>query len=118
MGVGFGRRPFHTSKDWFPASISSTWKLRRALWRRGSFTVIPYQAVRLEGVVLEKPLLIAELWGDEIVVRTLGFYAAYAKPSNSPQLIFRRRTDTNDQALLAEAGQAASDKARDLGWIE
>ena len=69
------------------------------------------------GLVLEKPLLIAEVRGDEIVVRTLGFYAAYAKLSNAPQLVLRRRTETDDHVLLARAWQAANDKARELGWI-
>jgi hypothetical protein len=64
-----------------------------------------------------KPLLIAELRGDEIIVRALGFYAAYAKSSDAPQLILRRRTDTVDHALLPRAWQAANDKARELGWM-
>jgi hypothetical protein len=42
---------------------------------------------------VEKPLLIADVNGDEIIVRTLGFFA-YAKPSNAPQLILKRRTAT------------------------
>jgi hypothetical protein len=54
---------------------------------------------------VEKPLLIADVRGDEIIVRTLGFYAVYAKPSNAPQLILTRRTETNDHALLARAWQ-------------
>ena len=58
-----------------------------------------------------------ELLGDEIVVRTLGFYAAYTKSSDAPQLILRRRTETNDHELLAQAWQAANDKAREFGWI-
>ena len=58
-----------------------------------------------------------EILGDEIVVRTLGFYAAYTKSSDAPQLILRRRTETNDHELLAQAWQAANDKARELGWI-
>ena len=66
---------------------------------------------------MEKLLLIAELRGDEIIVRTLGFYAAYAKSSDAPQLVLRRRTETNDHALLARSWQAANDKARELGWI-
>jgi hypothetical protein len=108
---------------------------------------------------VEKPLLIADVIGDEIIVRTLGFFAAYTKPSNAPQLILRhrtetdnhellivigdeivvtsdtgfraaycrrphhpqlivkRRTDTNDHELIAQAWQAANDKARELGWI-
>jgi hypothetical protein len=32
------------------------------------------------GSGLEKLLLIADVIGDEIIVRALGFYAAYAKP--------------------------------------
>jgi hypothetical protein len=62
-------------------------------------------------------LLIAELRGDEIIVKTLGFYAAYAKSSDAPQLVLRRCTDTNDHELLARAWQAALAKARELGWI-
>ena len=58
-----------------------------------------------------------EILGDEIVVRTLGFYAAYTKSSDAPQLILKRRTETNDHELLAQAWQAANDKARELGWI-
>jgi hypothetical protein len=65
---------------------------------------------------VEKPLLIADVNGDEIIIRTLGFFA-YAKPSNAPQLILKRRTATDDHALLAVAWQAANDKARELGWI-
>ena len=49
---------------------------------------------------MEKLLLIAEVRGDEIIVRTLGFYAAYAKSSDAPQLVLRRRTETNDHELL------------------
>ena len=58
-----------------------------------------------------------EILGDEIVVRTLGFYAAYTKSSDAPQLILRRRTETNDHELLDQAWQAANDKAREFGWI-
>jgi hypothetical protein len=36
---------------------------------------------------------------------------------HEPQLKLRRRTDTNDHALLARSWQAANDKARELGWI-
>jgi hypothetical protein len=69
------------------------------------------------GDIVEKPLLIADVSGDEVIVRTLGFFAAYAKPSTSPQLILRRRTETDDHALLAQAWQAANEKAREVGWI-
>jgi hypothetical protein len=53
----------------------------------------------------------------DIVVSMAGFYAVYFKPRNQPQLILRRRIDTDDHALLARARQAANQKARELGWI-
>ena len=62
-------------------------------------------------------MLIADVIGDEIIVRTLGFFAAYTKPSNAPQLILRHRTETDNQELLAQAWHAANHKARELGWI-
>jgi hypothetical protein len=69
------------------------------------------------GVMSEKPDLFVAVQGDEIVVRTLGFYAVYCKPTNQPQLILKRRSETDDYELLAQAWQAANDKARELGWI-
>ena len=72
---------------------------------------------RNSGDLVEKPLLIADVIGDEIIVRTLGFFAAYTKPSNAPQLILRHRTETDNQELLAQAWHAANHKARELGWI-
>ncbi|MGA7371592.1 MAG: hypothetical protein WBW37_03020 [Methyloceanibacter sp.] len=54
---------------------------------------------------------------DDIIVSVADFYAVYFKPTNQPQLILRRRTDTDDHELLARAWQAANDKARELGWI-
>ena len=65
----------------------------------GSFTVIPYQAVRLEGVVLEKPLLIAELRGDEIVVRTLGFYAGLRETFHYSQVGSQNATTANAELM-------------------
>ena len=53
----------------------------------------------------------------DIIVSVSGFYAVYFKPSNHPQLILRRRSDTDDHELLAQAWPAANDKARELGWI-
>ena len=53
----------------------------------------------------------------DIVVSVAGFCAVYYKPSNQPQLILRRRTDTDDHELVARAWQAANEKARELGWI-
>jgi hypothetical protein len=53
----------------------------------------------------------------DIVVSVAGFCAVYYKPNNQPQLILRRRFETDDHTLLARAWQAANDKARELGWI-
>ena len=50
---------------------------------------------------------------DDIIVSVADFYAVYFKPTNQPQLILRRRTDTDDHELLARAWQAANDKARE-----
>ena len=58
-----------------------------------------------------------EVRRDLIIVTALGFYAAYSKRPNKPQLIIKRRPDTNAHELLAQAWQAASDKARELGWL-
>jgi hypothetical protein len=69
------------------------------------------------GSALEKPDFIVVVKGDEIIVRTLGFYATYYKAHGQPQLILRERTKTDDQELVAEAMKAANDKARELGWI-
>ncbi len=56
--------------------------------------------------------------GDEIVVTSdTGFRAAYCRRPHHPQLIVRRRTDTDDHEIIAQAWQAANDKARELGWI-
>ena len=55
--------------------------------------------------------------GDEIVVTSEGFRAAYCRRPHHPQLIVRRRTDTDDHEVIAQAWQAANDKARELGWI-
>ena len=55
---------------------------------------------------------------DEIVVTSeTGFRATYCKRPNHPQLKVRRRTETDDLEVLAQAWQAANAKARELGWI-
>ena len=61
--------------------------------------------------------LVVTVGADVIIVKTLGFYAAYGRPTDGPDLILRRHTDTDDQELLAEVWRAATDKARELGWI-
>jgi hypothetical protein len=56
--------------------------------------------------------------GDEIIVTSsMGFRASYCRRPHQPQLIVRRCTDTDDHEMIAQAWQAANDKARELGWI-
>jgi hypothetical protein len=65
-----------------------------------------------------------EIDGDIIVVMdpVTRYYALYTKPSDcveahcSPLTLLRRRP-TKDQSIVALAAQAASAKARELGWI-
>ena len=75
---------------------------------------------RVSGLaVLEKQRrLFVIVTGDEIVVTSdAGFRAAYCRRPHHPQLIIRRRIDTDDHEVIAQAWQAANDKARELGWI-
>jgi hypothetical protein len=60
-----------------------------------------------------------EVEGDLIVVSQFAtqFIAIYARPTVMPQLILRKRTESDDYELFARAWQAANDKARELGWI-
>src|SRR4029077_16089523 len=62
---------------------------------------------------------IIEVRGADLVVSLLNgkFKATYYKPTGRPNLILRERTKTDDEALVAEAFQAAVAKARELGWI-
>ena len=46
------------------------------------------------------------------------FRAVYYKPHGQPLLLLRERSKTDDYELMADAWQAASDKARELGWIQ
>jgi hypothetical protein len=75
---------------------------------------------RISGLaILEKRRrLFVMVTDDEIVVTSeTGFRAAYCRRPHHPYLIVRRRTDTNDHEVIAQAWQAANDKARELGWI-
>ena len=57
-------------------------------------------------------------WRNLVVSLLNGkFKATYYKPPGRPNLILRERTKTDDEALVAEAFQAAVAKARELGWI-
>jgi len=62
---------------------------------------------------------IIEVHGSDLVVRVLNgkFKATYYKRAGRPNLILRERTKTDDDALSAEAFQAAVAKARELGWV-
>jgi hypothetical protein len=64
----------------------------------------------------KEPLIVVARDG-EIVVSVAGFKAVYYKPTNQPQLILRRRTETDVHELLAQVWQAANNKAREPGWI-
>jgi hypothetical protein len=89
--TGFGRRPFGVI---FSSRVSGLAVLEK---RRRLFVIVT---------------------GDEIVVTSdAGFRAAYCRRPHHPQLIIRRRTDTDDHEMIAQAWQAANDKARELGWI-
>jgi hypothetical protein len=67
--------------------------------------------------VTKKDRFVVVVQDGDLIVSGSGFYAVYCKPTNQPQLILRRRSDTDDHELLARAWQAANDKARELGWI-
>jgi hypothetical protein len=63
---------------------------------------------------------------DEIIVLlpATSYSVAYYKPANSPQLLVKNFLSKNDSGaritqaeFLARALQAASAKARELGWI-
>ena len=56
-------------------------------------------------------------WEIIVMRADLLFIATYYKRANEYQLVLRRRTATNDHALLARAFQAAIAKARELGCI-
>jgi hypothetical protein len=74
---------------------------------------------RVSGAGLEKQRrLFVMVNGDEIIVTSsMGFRASYCRRPHQPQLIVRRCTDTDDHEMIAQAWQAANDKARELGWI-
>ena len=48
---------------------------------------------------------------------TRKYKATYYRAPGRSNLILRERTKTDDEALVAEAFQAAVAKARELGWI-
>jgi hypothetical protein len=93
-------------------------------WRREharAFSVLGWQS---GAFILAKPNqhraksthFIVEVRGADLVVSLLN-KATYYKPAGRANLILRERTKTDDDALPAEAFQAAVAKARELGWI-
>ena len=62
---------------------------------------------------------VIEVHGDLLIVTApiAEFFAVYVKPTSEPQLLLKRRTQTDDYVLLAQAWRAANTKARELGWI-
>jgi hypothetical protein len=50
--------------------------------------------------------------GDEIVVTSDAGFVHHCRRPHHSQLIVRRRTDTDDQEVIAQAWQTANDKAR------
>ena len=86
--------------------------------RRRPFGVIFSPQFLRAGCLEKRRRLFVIVTGDEIVVTSdAGFRAAYCRRPHHPQLIVRRRTDTDDHEVIAQAWQAANDKARELGWI-
>ena len=68
-------------------------------------------------MVLTVEFRVEEQDGD-IIVTDGAFTAVYFKPDKlDPQLKLKRRTHTDDHAMLARSWIAAVSKARELGWI-
>ena len=58
---------------------------------------------------------IIEVRGADLALLNGKFKATYYKPPGRPNLILRGRTKIDDEALVAEAFQAAVAKAHELG---
>ena len=68
---------------------------------------------------MTNPELQVEVRGDLIIIThpATQFFAVYAKANDGSEIVLKRRTDTGDNVLLVQVWQAASAKARELGWI-
>jgi hypothetical protein len=62
----------------------------------------------------ERPVVVVQ--DGDIIVSVSDFYAVYYMATNQPQLILRRRTNTDDHQLLARAWNAANEKAPGDGF--
>ena len=63
--------------------------------------------------------LVAKVRGALIIISRLGTqsYAIYTKPAGQPELVIVSSPDAKEHELRARIGWAASEKARELGWI-
>jgi hypothetical protein len=107
-----------SSPQAIPPLLNAIRLLLRPLWVDSKVNV-PDQCGR--GAVFRYPRFmefrVTEMNG-EIIVTNDDFRTVYYKPDKlDPRLALRRRTETEDHALLARAWRAANDKARELGWI-
>ena len=62
--------------------------------------------------VTKKDRFVVVVQDGDLIVSGSGFYAVYYKPTNQPQLILRRRSDTDDHELLARAWRGSIDQAK------
>ena len=112
--------------------VRRTWVERLTLWEQA----YEARAYRGQEEIIERAktpeaaeALLVKRWTDtEIQIEVRGdliiatqpatqFVAIFTKPKHQPHLILKRRTDTNDHVLIAQAWRAANTKARELGWI-
>jgi hypothetical protein len=58
--------------------------------------------------------------GNDIIVRltSANFEAVYYRPAARGRLVRRYQSRTDDHTLVSKAWIAATEKARELGWIE
>ena len=72
-----------------------------------------------DGLTMTNPELHIASRCDLIIIAhpATQFFAVYAKANDGSEIVLKRRTDTGDNVLLVQVWQAASTKARELGWI-
>ena len=63
--------------------------------------------------------LVVKVRGALIIISRLGTqsYAIYTKPAGQPELVIVSSPDAKEHELRARIWWAASEKARELGWI-
>ena len=97
------------------ASVGALFVVRSLAWQWGGRRLL----AKAKRVGKKSTHFTVEVREGNLVVSLLNgkFKATYYKPPGRPNLILRERTKTDDEALVAEAFQAAVAKARELGWI-